>query len=249
MGMNKLWLLVIPLAFLLSTSFLLTKKAGKLVDESRFISYEIDPAHQHLKFYWKDEDGINYQNFRNLKASLENDGKALVFAMNGGMYNKDLSPQGLYIENGQLLSPLDTLQNGYGNFYLQPNGVFYITHDHKAMVSLSRSFDISQNISYATQSGPMLLIDGEIHPKFIKGSQNVHIRNGVGILPNGNALFAISRDKVNFFDFASFFKQKGCKNALYLDGFVSRIYLPTKNIEQLDGTFGVIIAETKSKTE
>ena len=93
----------------------------------------------------------------------------------------------------------------------------------------------------------MLLIDGAIHPKFTEGSSNVHIRNGVGILPNGNLLFAMSTKTTNFYDFACFFQDKGCKNALYLDGFVSRTYLPSQHWEQLDGNFGVIIAETKRK--
>ena len=91
----------------------------------------------------------------------------------------------------------------------------------------------------------MLLINGAYHNKFIKGSSNLHIRNGVGVLPNGNILFAMSKEKVNFYDLATLFKQKGCKNALYLDGYVSRTYLPSANWQQLDGNFGVIIGEIK----
>jgi uncharacterized protein YigE (DUF2233 family) len=89
----------------------------------------------------------------------------------------------------------------------------------------------------------MLLIDGEYHPALKKGSTNMHIRNGVGILPNGNVLFAISKQKVNFYDFATLFKQMGCKNALYLDGFVSKCYLPANGANDLGGAFGVIIGE------
>ncbi|MBL4624331.1 MAG: phosphodiester glycosidase family protein [Flavobacteriales bacterium] len=82
-------------------------------------------------------------------------------------------------------------------------------------------------------------------PEIYNGSKNQHIRNGVGILPDGKLLFAISKETINFYDFATFFKQKGCKSALYLDGFVSRCYLPSKNWKQLDGNFGVIIAVTE----
>ncbi len=91
----------------------------------------------------------------------------------------------------------------------------------------------------------MLLIKGAYHQKLKKGSSNLLIRNGVGILPNGNVLFAMSKEKVNFYDLATLFKQKGCKNALYLDGFVSRTYLPSSDWEQLDGNFGVMIGETE----
>ena len=93
----------------------------------------------------------------------------------------------------------------------------------------------------------MLLIDGEINTAFKQGSTNLNIRNGVGILPDGKVLFAISNTGVNFYDFAEYFKKAGCKNALYLDGFVSRLYLPSKKVTQTDGNFGVMIGVTKSK--
>lgn len=217
------------------------------VQKSKFLSYEIDPLQQKIDFYWRNKNDIGYKNFQNLKSELEKENKELVFAMNGGMYNKDLSPQGLYIENGETKAIIDTLKNGYGNFYLQPNGIFYITKKNKPVLCTTESFQNNPDVKYATQSGPMLLINRTIHSKFREDSSNIHIRNGVGILPNGNLLFALSKEEVNFYDFASYFKQHGCKNALYLDGFVSRAYVPSENWKQLDGTFGVIIGETKIK--
>ncbi|PKV49599.1 uncharacterized protein YigE (DUF2233 family) [Aquimarina sp. MAR_2010_214] len=233
-------------ALILFTSFFFVEKSETQVEKSRFLSYEINPLQQELHFYWKNKNLSNYKSFQNLKSELEKQNKELVFAMNGGMYNKDLSPQGLYIENEEIKTRIDTSQSGYGNFYLQPNGIFYLTKKNKAVICTTKMFMGSKNIKYATQSGPMLVIDGKIHSKFREGSSNVHIRNGVGILPNGNLLFAISKEKTNFYDFAFFFKQHGCKNALYLDGFVSRVYLPSKNQHQLEGNFGVIIGEVKT---
>lgn len=215
-------------------------------DDSKFISYIVNPKSQTVRFFLKNETGENFKNSENLKRWLGKRKEELVFAMNGGMYNiKDLSPQGLYIENENVLAKLDTVENGYGNFYLQPNGVFYLTNENLPFICKTSDFNDYQNIKYATQSGPLLLIDGQIHPKFTEGSKNVHIRNGVGVLPDGNLLFAMSKEKINFYDFATYFKNNDCKNALYLDGFVSRTYLPSKHWEQLDGNFGVIIAETK----
>ncbi|WP_074408540.1 phosphodiester glycosidase family protein [Aquimarina megaterium] len=239
--------IVILGTLVLLTSFFFVKKSETQVKKSTFLSYEINPLQQELHFYWKNKNATNYKSFQNLKSELEKENKELVFAMNGGMYNKDLSPQGLYIENGKTKTRIDTSQSGYGNFYLQPNGIFYLTNKNKPVICTTKMFVRNEHIKYATQSGPMLLIDGKIHSKFREGSSNVHIRNGVGILPNGNLLFAISNEKTNFYDFASYFKQNGCKNALYLDGFVSRVYLPSKNWNQLDGNFGVIIGETKTK--
>jgi len=93
----------------------------------------------------------------------------------------------------------------------------------------------------------MLVIDGEIHAAFKENSTNLNIRNGVGILPNNQIVFVISKKEINFYDFAAYFKKLGCINALYLDGFVSRTYLPEKKWNQIDGDFGVIIGVTENK--
>jgi uncharacterized protein YigE (DUF2233 family) len=164
--------------------------------------------------------------------------------MNGGMYMEDNAPLGLFIENKKVIRKLNT-SKGTGNFYLQPNGVFYITTDNKPVICKTTDFINDGNIQYATQSGPMLITDGQINSLFIAKSNNLNIRNGVGILPDNKILFAMSKEVINFYDFASYFKNMGCKSALYLDGFVSRTYLPEQNWIQTDGNFGVIIGITK----
>jgi uncharacterized protein YigE (DUF2233 family) len=212
--------------------------------DARFLSYTVDPKTADIAFYWKDTDGKIFRNFNALKQFIEHNGRALEFAMNGGMYLKDNSPQGLFIENGAAYSPLDTL-SGVGNFYMKPNGVFYLTKNNEAIVCNTTDFTDHGQVKFATQSGPMLLINGKIHPAFKEGSKNLNIRNGVGILPDGKVIFAMSKEEVNFYDFAMFFKKMNCANALYLDGFVSRTYLPKENWKQLDGNFGVIIGVVK----
>lgn len=215
-------------------------------NDSNILSHIVDLKKQDLKFYWKNDNGENFKSFESLNDCLNSKSNILVFAMNGGMYKKDLSPQGLFIENKIVKSKIDTLQNGYGNFYMQPNGIFYITDSNQGIVCNTENFN-EKNVKYATQSGPLLLIDGKIHSKFRNGSKNLNIRNGVGILPNGNLVFAMSKQEINFYDFANYFKSLGCKNALYLDGFVSKTYLPEKGFNSMDGNFGVIIGETERK--
>lgn len=222
-----------------------TSSAQKIEDD-RFVLHVVDLEIQNLKLYHQNEAGNNFGNFKNLKQALLKDNQELLFAMNGGMYLKDGSPQGLYIEKGLTKKDIDTTKEAYGNFYLQPNGIFYLTKDNKGIVCKTTDFKSNLNITYATQSGPMLIIDGKIHPVFVKGSNNLHIRNGVGVLPDGTLVFAMSKELITLYDFAEFFKSHGCQNALYLDGFVSRTYLPKKKWEQLDGDFGVIIGETKN---
>jgi len=208
--------------------------------DDRFVSYIIDPTQKQVKLYWKDNKQQHFKSIQNLKVWLESRNQKLEFAMNAGMYKKDNAPQGLYIENKKVFSPIDTT-NGNGNFYLKPNGVFCITTKNKAVVCTTQQFKHVPDIKYATQSGPMLVVDGKIHPDFKEGSANMHIRNGVGVLTNGKIVFVMSKKEINFYDFAEYFKKLGCKNALYLDGFVSRTYLPKENWIQTDGNFGVII--------
>ncbi len=208
------------------------------------LTYTVDIKVRDLQLYWKNDSGEILKSIHNLKTYVESKNSILLFAMNGGMFKKDYSPQGLFIQRQKTISQLDTL-NGYGNFYLKPNGVFYITADNLPVICKTTDFEDNGKIKYATQSGPMLVVDGQIHPSFKEGSTNLLIRNGVGILPDKKVIFAMSKKEINFYDFAKYFQGSGCKNALYLDGFVSRTYLPEKEWIQLDGNFGVMIGVSK----
>ena len=213
---------------------------------NEILSHTVDLKKQDLKFYWKNDTEKIIKSFKKLNSSLKTKNEKLVFAVNGGMYKTDHSPLGLYIEDGEKLSKVNRIKKGYGNFYMQPNGIFYITDSNTAVVCKTLDFK-HEGVKYATQSGPMLLIDGKIHDKFKEGSRNLNIRNGVGILPNGSIVFGMSKDMINFHDFANYFKSLGCENALYLDGFVSKTYLPSDGYNTLNGNFGVIIGEIEKK--
>jgi uncharacterized protein YigE (DUF2233 family) len=209
-------------------------------DDSRFISFTVDPKTSDIELFWKNDKSEIIKNFQNLKNFIENKGKHLRFAMNAGMFMEDYSPLGLFVQKQKTIRKLNTA-TGTTNFYMKPNGVFYITTNKIARICKTSAYADDGTVNFATQSGPMVLIDGNINSEFKKGSQNINIRNGVGILPNNRVIFVISIDLVNFFDFAEYFKNKGCTNALYLDGAVSEMYLPEKNWKQMDGDFGVII--------
>jgi uncharacterized protein YigE (DUF2233 family) len=238
---NRIFILT-SLLILVSAGIFVYAQRPKVSDD-RFVSYIVYTKKQEIKLYWKDDKQENFKSIQNLKNWLNKKHKKLMFAMNAGMYKQDNSPQGLFIENKKLISPLDTTR-GNGNFYLKPNGVFYITIDNLPNICTTTNFIDNGKVKYATQSGPMLVIDGQIHSAFKEGSTNLNIRNGVGILPNNKIIFAMSKKEINFYGFAEYFKKLGCKNALYLDGFVSRTFLPEQNWTQTDGNFGVIIGVT-----
>jgi uncharacterized protein YigE (DUF2233 family) len=215
-------------------------------DNEKIISYVVDPELQDIRFYWKDEKGRIFGSIRELKKWTNEKGLKLAFAMNGGMFMKDQTPLGLYIENGETLRKLNT-SSGRGNFYIRPNGIFYITKSNQAGICKTSEFINNGLIKYATQSGPMLVIDGKINSVFKKNSTSRNIRNGVGILPGNKIICAISKGKINFYEFALFFEKSGCKDAMYLDGIISQAYMPENKVRQKGGKFGVIIGVITSE--
>lgn len=149
------------------------------------------------------------------------------FAMNAGMFHADFSPVGLYIENQHMKKPLNTAQQGHGNFLIQPNGVLYWDQD-KAHIATTQDYQKRLvKPLFATQSGPMLVVNGKLNQNFIQGSESKKIRNGVGVA-NGQLWFVLAEDPINFYDFAEFFRgQLNIQQALYLDGgSVPSLYLP-----------------------
>lgn len=204
-----------------------------------------------IRLHWKNPGtSKRYLNIGNLLASdVFKENKALMIA-NAGMYTAENNPKGLYVEKqGEELIRLDTVErNSNANFYLLPNGVFYVDDKNIPHVEITKKFwkwykKDKSKVKIATQSGPMLVIDGQMHDKFRNHSPNLNIRNGVGIINDKKVVFAISYGLVNFYDFASFYKDIfGCNNALYLDGAISRIYLHDLIPNERSGNFGPMVS-------
>lgn len=196
-------------------------------EEARYIVCSIDLAAADagsLRMAWRDAAGEPYRTFPALAESLAADGKTLAFAMNGGMYSEDFAPTGLYVENGREFAPLNTsvvtgAPADIPNFYKRPNGVFYIGEGTAGVVTTEGWQESPPAARYATQSGPMLVIGGAIHPAFIDGSTDRKPRDGVCVTDGRRVHFAITDGRVNFHDFARFFRDGlGCRDALFLDG-------------------------------
>src|SRR6202790_417759 len=145
-----------------------------------FVVCEFDLRHYELKLFWKKPDGEVYGSLQNIPHSNPSNNASLVFASNGGMYRPDRSPVGLYIENGRELQGAVTA-SGSGNFYLKPNGIFFVSGNTAGILETNRFLQQRTHIDTATQSGPMLVIGGRIHPRFLSSSTSEKIRNGVGI--------------------------------------------------------------------
>jgi prepilin-type processing-associated H-X9-DG protein len=177
-----------------------------------------------------------------LQASLGSNVKKVRFAMNAGMYDEEGAPIGLYVEAGRELKRLN-LRSGGGNFHLLPNGVFAV--EARGRVSVTPSPAFRKKVAapqWATQSGPMLVISGKLHPKFDADGESRLVRNGVGVKDPRIAFFAISEDGVSFGRFARLFRDRlGCANALYFDGSVSSLWDPASGRRDAYSSLGPMI--------
>jgi len=223
-----------------------------------------DPSASDIRLFLKDDKGDVLGSFDAVNAQLANDGETLAFAMNAGMYHKDRSPVGGYGEKAKQVSPNNT-NAGPGNFHMLPNGVFWIKETREdyveppevyfdAYVGSTKSFEEGAHfVRDYTQSGPMLVIDGKLHPKFKAGSTSRKIRNGVG-KSGSDLIFVKSEVPVNFHDFASLYKDHlKAENALYLDGTISRLFAPNLGRNDFGAKMGpivgVVVPKVKSEAQ
>ena len=220
-------------------------------EDAAYVVCSFDLAKDDLRMFWRDGEGEPYNRFDALADDLMGRGLTLAFAMNGGMYGEDFSPVGLYVEEGKELAPVNTktvtgAPAQIPNFYKQPNGIFYLDGKTAGVRATEAYLAAPPAAHFATQSGPMLLIDGKIHPAFIENSTDLKQRDGVGVSSPTEVHFAISEGGVNLYDFARFFREKlGCDNALFLDGgSAPGIFAPEldRNDPPGHGGYGPIIA-------
>lgn len=232
------WLIAL-LAVCLAHAATAATCTDQMFDGDSYTICEVTTADD-LRLFHSGPDGV-LGSFSAVNDLLAAQGKTLGFAMNAGMYHPDRAPVGLYIEEGREVSRIVT-SDGPGNFGLLPNGVFCIT-DRFAVIESREYAKRPPSCRFANQSGPMLVIDGKLHPEFLAGSDSVNIRNGVGVSLDGtHAIFAISNVPVNFHAFARFFRDAlGMPNALFLDGSISRLYAPSLARDDLGLPLGPII--------
>ena len=213
-----------------------------------YLVYIVEP--KRVELYWKDEKGSSYLRFRKLQEVLMNEGREIEFIMNAGIFEPQFIPTGLHIENGKEMCPLN-LKSGKGNFYLKPNGVFYVeAGGNKANILESNEYAEARiQPKLATQSGPLLLQGGKVHPKFNKDSASKLHRNGVGVDSEGKVVFVMTRfqkgNVVNLYEFAELFRHLKCKNALYLDGTISNMIVNPPEVIKSGNEFAAMLVVIK----
>lgn len=227
---------------------------GCSADEHEGVSYVVCRYDQDddIRLFLNNLEGEPYGHFNYVNGALKEKGERLAFAMNAGMYHEDRSPVGLYVEAGEEITPANT-NDGPGNFHMKPNGVFWIYYEHDmkaAGITITERLEqeAPDAIYYATQSGPMLVIDGEFHHRFLPDSDSRKRRNGVGVTNGGDVIFVLADTPVNLYDFATYFLEVlGARNALYLDGTISRLYAPELDRNDPGSAMGPIIGVVEKR--
>ncbi len=209
----------------------------------------VDMNTENLQLFLDAPDGTPFGYFGNVDDMLQTKGQSLGFAMNAGMYHEDRAPVGHYIEDGKEVRGVIS-SDGPGNFGLLPNGILCLREGRADVFETRRFLRERPDCRDATQSGPMLVIDGKLHPRFLKNSTSRFVRNGVGTSDDGRtAIFVISDSPVTFHAFGSFFRDHlKLRQALYFDGNVSRLRAPDLGRDDLGfSALGPIIGVVEPK--
>ncbi len=222
---------------------------------AEFWVHRIDPKTVKIELHLPEKAG-EPNTFPKLAARLEARGRRLVFAMNAGIFEGNFRPTGLHISEGRTETKLNLdgfVETREGeltpNFFLKPNGVFYLRPDGSAAIAESHRYaTLGERPVLATQSGPLLVQAGAVHPALQPGSTSRRYRNGVGVTSDGTVVFACSvlepeRGVSNLHHFAPLFRDRlGCPDALYLDGGISYVHLRGKTgpVEETNWFAGIL---------
>ncbi len=211
-----------------------------------YVVCDVDLERHALRLLAEDANRAPFRNFERARDALAGAGSKLELAVNAGMYHENRRPVGLAVQDGREVSRVNTSEGRNANFTLKPNGIFFVENGRAAVMETERYLAGGHAPDLATQSGPMLLIEGELHPRFIENSPSRYVRNGVCASADGRTVhFVLSRRAVNFWDFALFFRDTlGCRDALFFDGQVSSLFYPALGINYQRDQLGPILAVT-----
>lgn len=138
---------------------------------------------------------------------------------NGGLFHAPGAPVGWTVIAGEETQPLER-GAGEGNFFLMPNGAFWLDAAGPHVASTDRIAPIGA-VRAATQSGPLLVEAGALHPAFRADGTSRKVRSGVGVVDQDTVVLARC-EPLTFHAFARLFRDVlRAPDALFLDGTIS----------------------------
>jgi uncharacterized protein YigE (DUF2233 family) len=209
-----------------------------------------DPARHRIATALDGPDGQSARSLAVLADALPEPGK-VAFAMNGGMFDELGEPIGYYVQDGERRHTLNRNEGG-GNFHLMPNGVFYGTgSEWRVRTTDDFAENVDKRPDFATQSGPMLVIGGKLHPAFDADGDSKKTRNAVGVDTAGRAHFVISEAPISFGKLARYYRDVlKAPDALFLDGTVSQLWDPARGRMDQGAALGpLIVVENRAKAD
>jgi uncharacterized protein YigE (DUF2233 family) len=233
-------------SLLFSSIGIFVAPSGSFGRADHFRTFRFSALEFQISLHWKDDNDEPFSSLAAVKRHLEGGGRRVHLLTNAGIFSQ-AGPIGLHIEAGRRLMPLNS-NRGEGNFYWEPNGVFYIANDQPNIIRtqilvLPGNPDVPGQTDLAIQSGPLLFDRQGVHEGFDK-SRSTFIRNAVGVTDDSTIVFAISTVPVTFMELTQHFLDQKCYAALYLDGAISQLWALGDNGLDPQGGFAGIIAVT-----
>ena len=177
-------------------------KTNKLTPWSHIHAFRINLAENELKIATANKLSRKYASVDEM--AVHNNA---LLAINGGFFDKKFRPLGLRINNYKQLNNLKRI-SWWGIFYVKNN---------RAYISSYRQYHKSPKTSFAMQSGPRLLIDGQT-PTLKPGNAE---RSAIGIDGQGRIIIVVTDNaSMSTTDLALMMSKSpiNCIDALNLDG-------------------------------
>jgi uncharacterized protein YigE (DUF2233 family) len=210
----------------------------------------VDLDRADVMLYWKDGQGRPFGSLAALDRWLAARGETLLAASNAGIFYRTREPAGVHVERGQVLRPINRSSTpppgeAEGNFFAIPNGVFYITEDGTAHIRDTQGAALAVgHMREATQSGPLLL--HRKVPHRLTGNPTV-ARNAVAVCSPRRIALVLAPEGASIRELALFIRNElQCPDALYLDGTISGLRVPSARVDR-DGEYVGIIGVTAKK--
>jgi|GEM_PF-6321246 len=179
----------------------------------------LDPASTLIRIYSHSIDDIS--TLKQAHSFVAVSGLKVLAVCNGGIFDENFQPLGLLVQNGQVCHELNQ-DIGNGNFFLAPNGVFFIRGKTPEIMPTSKYAKLRISPDWAIQSGPLLVVDAKVNNLLPNNPKSKYTRNGIGVDENNNVILLFAPDPVSLYDFAVYARDTAkARHALYLDGAVS----------------------------
>ncbi len=189
-------------------------------------SFQIDPQQFRLDIITASQNGLT-----GLDAKTMSQKSGALIAINGGFFTPEHAPLGLRIQNNKEINKIK-----WTNWW----HIFQMKAAKPAVIT-KQEFQMAPDIEMAIESGPRLLMNGQITAQLKQGAAE---RSAICTTMDEKIIIAATElAPMSLGEFAAFMKKIGCNDALNLDGGSStQIYAKIKDFS-LNRSSIVLVAD------